>query len=462
MQATTSIGTETAALRAFHASGKTRPQAFRRAALEALERALRQHEEALLSAMHADMHKPRFEAYTSDVALVYAEISHTLRHLSEWMAVEHVSTPLAIQPATSGIHREPLGVVLIIAPWNYPALLLLSPLVGAIAAGNCVVVKPSNETPRTTEVIVRILSEAFASDHVSVVQGPGSTTVPPLLERNRFDHIFFTGSAAVGAQVMALAAPRLTPVTLELGGKSPAIVDRKVDLRKAAERIAWSKYFNAGQTCIAADHALVHRSVMEPFLKALEASIRKFYGPDPKRSPDLARMINADRFTKVKNYLRHGQVRIGGTHDEADRYIAPTVLTDVPLESPPMVEEIFGPVLPVIPWTDREEVLAIVERNPSPLAAYIYSEDKRVQRYFTERIAFGGGCVNHGMLHFGNPELAFGGVGQSGMGSYHGRRTFELFSHRKSMVHAATWIEHGLQSPPYTSLKERIVRWVLK
>jgi aldehyde dehydrogenase (NAD+) len=251
-------------------------------------------------------------------------------------------------------------------------------------------------------------------------------------------------------------------VTLELGGKSPAIVDRRVNVKQAVERIAWSKYFNAGQTCIATDHALVHSSVMEPFLDGLQKSLLRFYGEDPQGSPHFARLVNGKRFAMVKGYLDHGTVRIGGAHDEADRYIAPTVLTEVPLESPPMKEEIFGPVLPVIPWKEKEEVLDIVARNPFPLAAYVYSSDAKAARYFTERIPFGGGCVNHGMLHFGNPELAFGGVGTSGMGSYHGRRTFELFSHRKSIVTASTLIDHGLQLPPYTSFKEKILRWVLK
>lgn len=452
----------TQALRSHFASGATRPEEARRSALKALRSTLRAHEEELLSAMHGDMRKPRFEAYMSDIGLVYAEIDHALDHLAEWMRVEHVPTPLALQVASSAIHREPLGVVLIIAPWNYPVLLLLSPLVGALAAGNCAVVKPSNETPRTAAVIERVIAEAFAPAHVAVVQGPGSSHGPALIERFRFDHILFTGSPVVGAKVMAMAAPHLTPVTLELGGKSPAIVDRKVNVKQAAERIAWSKCFNAGQTCIATDHALVHRSVMEPFLDGLQKSLRKFYGEDPQRSPHFARLVNLKRFATVKGYLEDGTVRIGGTHDEVDRYIAPTVLTDVPLDSPPMREEIFGPVLPVIAWNEKEEVLDIVRRNPFPLAAYVYSSDAKASQYFTERIPFGGGCINHGMLHFGNPHLSFGGVGTSGMGSYHGRRTFEVFSHRKSIVTASTVLDHGLQSPPYTSLKEKILRWILK
>ncbi|MBL7982176.1 MAG: aldehyde dehydrogenase family protein [Flavobacteriales bacterium] len=448
-------------LRTHFETDATRSYAARRDALKRLRASLRKHEEELLSAMHADMRKPRFEAYLSDVGLVYAEIAHALVGLKEWMRPAHPPTPLALQVASSMVRPEPLGVVMIIAPWNYPALLVLSPLVGAIAAGNCVVVKPSNETPRTAAVLERIIGEAFAPEHVLVVQGPGRMVGPQLITPFRFDHIFFTGSPNVGRQIMALAAPHLTPITLELGGKSPAIVDRKVDLDRAAQRIAWSKYFNAGQTCIATDHVLVHREVMEPFIAAVAKHVRRFYGSDPQKSPHFARLVNDRRFQVVKDYLQHGQVAMGGTHDASDRYIAPTVLVDVPLDAPPMREEVFGPVMPVVPWSEREEVLAMVKRNPFPLATYVFSSDRRAQRYFTERIAFGGGCINHCMLHFGHPDMPFGGVGTSGMGRYHGKASFELFSNHKGVVHASTLMEPGIQLPPYTSLKERVLRWVL-
>jgi aldehyde dehydrogenase (NAD+) len=261
---------------------------------------------------------------------------------------------------------------------------------------------------------------------------------------------------------MAMAAPHLTPVTLELGGKSPAIVDRKADVERAAQRIVWSRFFNAGQTCVAADHALVHRDVMERFLASAAHHIQRYYGPDPKGSPHFARLVNDKRFNVVKGYLQHGRIHVGGEHDAGERYIAPTILTDVPLDSPPMQEEVFGPVLPVIPWSEREEVFSIVARNPHPLALYIFSTDRKTQRYFTEGIAFGGGCINHCMLQFGNPHLTVGGVGNSGMGRYHGKATFDLFSHHKPMVHGSTLIEPGIQYPPYTSFKEKVLRWVLK
>lgn len=448
-------------LRAHFDSGATRPHAARRDALKALKAALRTHEEELLAAMQADMRKPRFEAYMSDIGLVHAAIDHALEHLKEWMRPQRVPSPLAIQVAESHVHAEPLGVVLIIAPWNYPVLLLLAPLVGALAAGNCALLKPSEDAPATSAAVERMLRVALPAELVAVAQGPGHEVVPQLMRGFRFDHVFFTGSPPVGKAIMALAAEQLVPVTLELGGKSPAIVDRTADIKVAAKRIAWSKYFNAGQTCIATDHALVHASVMEAFLDHFQRFVKKAYGDDPQRSPDYARLVNDRRFRAVSSYLGQGELHLGGAMDAADRYIAPTVLTNVSLESPVMREEIFGPVLPVIPWSEPEEVLRIVRRNPHPLATYIFSSEAKSQRFFRERIAFGGGCINHGLLQFGPEELPFGGVGNSGMGRYHGRSSFDLFSNRKGLVHASTLIDPGLQDPPYTRLKERILRWAL-
>lgn len=460
MQITEPLLPRLQALRAHHATGALRTVNERREALKALRAALRKHEEALLTALHADMRKPRFEGYLADVALVHSELDHTLQHLTEWTRPQYPPTPLSLQPARSTLLLEALGVVLIIAPWNYPAQLVLNPLIAALAAGNCAVVKPSNETPHTAAVVERILTEALPEE-VLVVQGPGKLVGERLITPFRFDHIFFTGSPAVGREIMALAAPHLTPVTLELGGKSPAIVDRKSDVERAAERITWSKFFNAGQTCIATDHVLVHSAVQERFLAAVQRSIHRYYGTDPQRSPDLARLVNDRRFNTVQGYLGEGTVLAGGTSEAADRYIAPTVLTAVAPHARCMQEEIFGPVMPVLPWTEREEVLAHVARNPQPLAAYIFSSDRGAQRYFTERIAFGGGCINHCMLHFGHAELPFGGVGTSGMGRYHGKQGVQLFSNQKGLVHASTLIEHGLQQPPYSRWKERVLRWVV-
>ncbi|MEO5585829.1 MAG: aldehyde dehydrogenase family protein [Flavobacteriales bacterium] len=453
---------ELVALRSHFDSGITRTYKARRDGLKALKGALKKHEEALVEAMHADMRKPRFEAYMADIGLVYSEISDALENLSEWMHRTDVSTPISLWPASSAVHPQPLGVVLIVSPWNYPVVLALSPLVGAIAAGNCAVLKPSNEAPRTSDVLERITTEAFRKDHVLVVQGSGSAVVPPLIDAFHFDHIFFTGSTSVGRKILAQAAPQLVPVTLELGGKSPVIVDRKANIDQAAKRIAWSKFFNAGQTCIATDHALVHASAMEPFLASFAKHTDYFYGKEPRQSPHFARLVNDKNFERVRGYLGDGRILIGGEYVVSERYIAPTVLTEVPLESSVMKEEIFGPILPVIPWNEPEEVLAIVRRNPTPLALYVFSKSRSAQRYFTERIAFGGGCINHCLLHFGNPELPFGGVGTSGMGRYHGTQSFDLFSHYKGIVRAGSLPEPGIQYPPYSGWKERILRWALR
>lgn len=450
------------ALRRHFHSGATRPYAARRGALKALKRAIQRHGEALLAAMHADMRKPRFEAYMADIGLVHAEIDHALASLRDWMRPEGVPTPLALWPANSSIHPRPLGVVLIIAPWNYPVALALAPLVGAIAAGNCAVVKPSEDAPHTAAVLENIIAEAFCREHVAVVQGAGAEVVPPMLGDFRFDHVFFTGSPAVGRRVLAMAAPQLVPVTLELGGKSPAIVDRSANVDLAAMRIAWSKFFNAGQTCIATDHALVHADVLDAFIAAMAKHTTAFFGEDPQRSPHFARLVNDKHFQRVARYLAEGRALFGGQVDAGERYIAPTLLTDVPLNGKVMHEEVFGPVLPVVPWKEPEEVLAVVARNPTPLALYVFSRNRTVQRRFTEHIAFGGGCINHCLLHFGNPQLPFSGVGTSGMGRYHGKRSFEVFSHLQGMVSASRLLpEPGVQYPPYSTGKEKVMRWVM-
>lgn len=449
------------AQRKWYDSGATLPYRARRDALLALSRSLRKHETAILDALHADMRKPVFEAYLSEIGLLHQEIDHALKHLKEWMRPRPVETPLALQPARSTVHIGPLGVVFIIAPWNYPLMLLLSPLVGAIAAGNCAVLKPSEDAPHTAAITERIVREAFVPEHVTLVQGAGSEVVPQLLDGFRFDHVFFTGSPRVGAQVAVQAAKQLVPFTLELGGKSPAIVDCKVNVALAAKRIAWGKCFNAGQTCISPDHVLVQADVMEPFLAAYAKTIDAFFGPDPQNSPHFARIVNARRFDVLKSYLAHGRIRTGGAYDAAERYIAPTVLTDVPWDAPPMREEIFGPILPVIPWREREEVLEIVRRNPFPLSAYVFSKDERNVRFFTERIAFGGGCVDQCLAHFGNPHLPLGGVGTSGMGRYHGHHTFALFSHHKGIVRSSSTIDPGIHYPPYSNFKYRVLRKVI-
>jgi aldehyde dehydrogenase (NAD+) len=449
-------------LRAAFDRGVTRDLNARRALLRSLLVAVDRNEGAILEAMRLDMGKPAMEAYMAEVGVVREEIVHALQHLAEWMAPTPVPTPLKLQVSRSAVHPNPLGVVLIIAPWNYPLLLVLGPLVSALAAGNCAVVKPSEDAPHTAALVDRMLREALPEDVVTVVHGHGRSVIPPLIERFRFDHILFTGSAAVGAHIATLAAPQLTPVTLELGGKSPAIVDRTADLAVAARRIIWSKCFNAGQTCVSTDHALVHADVYDAFLKHCEQALERSFGTDPQRSPDYARIVNDRRWQVLRGHLDHGILHLGGAHDRSERYIAPTVLTDVPLDSPPMREEIFGPILPVVRWHHREELHALLKRNPQPLSAYLFANDRKLERWFTEELAFGGGCINDTMVHFGNPHLPFGGVGISGVGRCHGRAGFALFSNAKGVMHSNALIDPPFRYPPYTAGKLALLRWLFR
>ncbi|MBP6310712.1 MAG: aldehyde dehydrogenase [Flavobacteriales bacterium] len=448
--------------RSYFKSGATRSLGTRRKALKDLQTAIRSHEEELLAALHKDLHKPPFEAYTSEIGTVYQGLQHTLDHLKEWTRSEQVSTPLSLQIASSSVTKEPLGVVLIIAPWNYPFQLVMEPLIAAISAGNCVLVKPSEDAPHTAIVTAKIISKVFDPKHVYLVHGEGKVVVPELVAGFRFDHIFFTGSPAVGRKIMVMAAPQLIPVTLELGGKSPAIVDRYVDLKTAVKRIAWGKYFNAGQTCIAPDHVLIHEDRKDEFLEILQRTLIDFYGDDPQKSSHYGRIINTARFEKLRGYLGQGRTVIGGQVDSVDRYIAPSVVVGVTHDDSVMQEEIFGPILPVITWREKEEVLALVDQNPFPLSTYVFSKNAKSIAFFTERIAFGGGCINNCLFHFANGELPFGGIGTSGMGRYHGKCGFDTFSHWKSIVDSSTLIDHGLQYPPYTKVKEKLARWSMK
>lgn len=448
--------------RAYFKSGATRSFAARRKVLRDLQSAIRSHEEELLAALHKDLRKPPFEAFISEIGTVYQGLQHALDNLKEWMRPEQVPTPLSLQVASSSVRVEPLGVVLIIAPWNYPFQLVMEPLIAAISSGNCALVKPSEDTPHTAAVTAKIISSVLDVKHINVIQGEGKIIVPELIEGFRFDHIFFTGSPRVGSRIMSMAAPQLIPVTLELGGKSPAIVDRKVEIKTAVKRIAWGKFFNAGQTCIAPDHVLIHEDRKDEFLELLQRTLVHFYGDDPQTSPHYGRIINAARFEKLKGYMGQGKAVTGGQMDSADRYIAPTVLVSVTHDDSAMQEEIFGPILPVLTWREKEEVLAIIERNPFPLSTYIFSSDRKAQQYFSERIAFGGGVINNCLLHFGNDHLPFGGIGTSGMGRYHGKYGFDTFSHTRSIVDSSTLIEHGLQYPPYSKMKEKIARWSMK
>lgn len=446
-----------ARLRQSFASGRTRPLPFRLAQLAGLARFLTERERQIEKALFADLGRPALEAFTADIAFIAAELRLARRKLPSWVKPERVRTPLATFPGKGYIVRQPLGVVLIIAPWNYPLQLCLVPLIGAIAAGNCAVVKPSELAPATSRLLAEALPRYLDPECVQVVEGGATETTALLAER--FDHIFYTGNATVGRIVMDAAAKHLTPVTLELGGKSPCIVDRNVDLEVAARRIAWGKFSNAGQTCVAPDYVLVHAAMEAPLLDRLQQTLRDFYGADPRQCPDYGRIVNVRHHRRLMALLQGGgEVVIGGTGAEEDRYLAPTILRNVPPHAPVMQDEIFGPILPVLPVRDMDEAIAFVNARPKPLALYVFSNDKSVQARVVERTSSGGVAVNHTMMHLTVPALPFGGVGPSGMGAYHGKATFETFSHRKSVLVKSTWFDVSLPYPPYTETKKKWLR----
>jgi aldehyde dehydrogenase (NAD+) len=448
-----------ARLRAAFDAGRTRPAAWRRRQLEALARMMDENAADFLAALRADLGKPELEARVTDVSIVRNDARLALRKLASWMRPQRVSTPLEQRPASARIVREPLGVVLVIAPWNYPVQLLFGPLVGALAAGNAAVLKPSEVVPHVSDAIGRLVPKYLDPEAIAVVQG-GVVETTALL-RERFDHIFYTGNGNVARHVMEAAARTLTPVTLELGGKSPCIVDDDVDLEVAARRIAWGKFLNAGQTCVAPDYVLVHESRERDLVAALGRAVREFYGDDPKRTPDYGRIVNERHHRRLALLLKDGEVAIGGQADEAERYIAPTVLRHVSPDAPVMAEEIFGPILPVLPVKSVDEAVRFVNARPKPLALYVFSNDPRVAEDVLARTSSGGACVNATIWHLANPNLPFGGVGPSGMGAYHGRESFETFSHRKSVVTKSTRVDPKLAYPPYTRLKSAILRRLL-
>ena len=446
-----------ARLRASFAGGRTRPLDYRQQQLEGIGRFLREREREIESALHHDMGRPAFEVYPSEIAFIAAEIALARKKLRSWSKPQRVSTSLVGQPGASWIYREPLGVVLIIAPWNYPLQLLLVPLIGAIAAGNCAIVKPSELVPATSALIASRLPEYIDGECVQVVEGGVPETTELLAEQ--FDHIFYTGNGTVGRIVMEAAAKHLTPVTLELGGKSPCIVDQHTDLDVAARRIVWGKFYNAGQTCVAPDYVLAHEAIEDELVSRMKQTIRDFFGDDPRASPDFGRIVNARHLGRLMKLLDgSGEVVAGGSADEHDRYIAPTILRNVAPDAPVMADEIFGPILPVIRVADIDQAVAFVNARPKPLALYLFTNDQAVQTKVLARTSSGGVTVNHTLLHLTVPSLPFGGVGASGLGAYHGRLSFETFSHRKAVLVKPTWLDPWFFYPPYNESKKRWVR----
>jgi aldehyde dehydrogenase (NAD+) len=443
----------------FFLSGETVSYQFRIAQLKKLRKAIESYEQRITAALFKDLHKSSEEAFTTEIGFVYSEISHVTKNLKSWMEESSVKTPMVLFPSSSKIIREPLGICLIIAPWNYPFQLLIAPLIGAIAGGNCAVLKPSEMTVNTSQVIAEMIGEFFDKNYLTIVEGDGAEVVPHMMTENRFDHVFFTGSIPVGKEIAKMAAEKLVPVTLELGGKSPCIVDEDADVKVAAKRITWGKFTNAGQTCVAPDYLLVHKTKKEELVAEIQKSITDFYGTDPQKSTDFGRIVNEKRVSKLESYLQEGTVITGGKVVMSDLYVSPTLMQDVSTGAPVMKEEIFGPILPIISFTNNEEALSIINDNPNPLSLYYFGKNN--EKTFIEKVNFGGGCINNTLVHLANADLPFGGVGNSGVGAYHGKFSFETFTRAKAIVKTATWIDPAIKYPPYKG-KLRFLKWFLQ
>jgi aldehyde dehydrogenase (NAD+) len=429
----------------FH-TGATRPVEFRRAQLQQLAQAIERYQPRIFEALHADLRKSPHEAYATEVGLVLSEGRYAIRHLNAWMKPQRRRTPLLAWPGRSVVQPEPYGVALILGPWNYPFQLLLAPLIGALAAGNCAVLKPSELAPHTAAVLTELIRATFAPDLVAVVPG-GRDTAEALL-RERFDTLFFTGSTSVGRAVMAAAAQHLTPVTLELGGKSPCIVCADAPIETTARRIAWGKFLNAGQTCVAPDFLLVERPACSGLLVAIRQALREFYGDNPQHSPDYSRIVNRRHFDRLIGYLANERGIEGGQHDANDLYLAPTLLTGVNWDSPVMQDEVFGPILPVLEFDRLDEVLAQLRERPTPLALYLFTCDRPTQQRVLAGTRSGGVCLNDTVVHMIGKEVPFGGQGESGLGAYHGQASFDCFSHRRTVLHRSFAFDSKLRYPP--------------
>ncbi|MFJ5964214.1 aldehyde dehydrogenase [Bacillus sp. NPDC093026] len=413
--------------------------------LQNLKAVIKQHEEDILQALAHDLHKSEQEAYTTEIGMVYEEINHTVKHLHKWAKPTRVKTPLTHIGSKSMIIKEPYGSVLIMAPWNYPFQLAISPLVGAISAGNAVTLKPSELTPQVSQVIGSIVERVFKEDHAAVVEG--GVDVSTELLKLPFDYIFFTGSVAVGKVVMEAAAKHLTPVTLELGGKSPCIVMPDADIKLAAKRITFGKFTNAGQTCIAPDYLLVHESVKEDLLREMMTCIHDFYGERPETQPHFGKIVSTRHFDRLSHFLTNGTIVTGGQRNEQDLKISPTILDHITWEDPVMQEEIFGPILPVMTFDSLDEVTEMVEARSKPLALYLFTTNKETESYILDNLSFGGGCINDTLMHVATPYLPFGGVGESGMGRYHGKESFFTFTHEKSILRQTNRFDFSFRYP---------------
>lgn len=449
------------AMRQYYNSGATRSYAFRKAQLQKLRKAILQYETELHRALYTDLKKSPEEAWVTETGFLLSEINATLKHFKQWMQPKPVGTNLVNLPSKSYVMSEPLGLVLIIGPWNYPLQLLFTPLAGAIAAGNCVVLKSSEFAPATSAIMKKIINENFPPEYILFTEGDGAAVVPAMMNNFRFDHVFFTGSTAVGKIIYQMAAAQLTPVTLELGGKSPCVVESDADIKVAARRIAITSFSNVGQMCVAPDYILVHESKKTALIEALKNAITSFYSHDPSTDYSYGKIINEKQFDRLLRYLQDGKILYGGLYDKSKLYIQPTLLDEVSLDSPVMQDEIFGPILPIIGFTNADEAKAIIARHPNPLAFYVFTGSKAKEKEWLQDVAFGGGCVNNASWHLTNHHLPFGGRGASGIGAYHGQNSFAVFSHQKAVMKTPTWFDPNIKYPPFKG-KLKLFKWVIR
>ena len=434
--------------KAYFQSGATLALPLRKQMLRKLASAIHQYEKALADALWQDLHKLYEEAYLTELSIIYGEIRNHLRHMRRWARPERKCSPIAIMPASSKIIKQPLGNTLIIAPWNYPMQLLLNPLVGAISSGCTAMLKPSPYVPNVSRVLTEMIRATFSEEYIAIVEG--NREVNQMLLAERWDFIFFTGSPALGKMVMEAASKHLTPVVLELGGKSPCIIDKSADLKVAAKRVAWGKALNAGQTCIAPDYLMIHEDVKDKFLKLLVKEWKELLTKDPQQAKHFVRIVSDKALERLIGYLDNGTIYHGGVYDRAERYLSPTILTDVSPDAPVMQEEIFGPIFPVLTFKQIEEVTDFVAKRERPLALYYFGKKGD---YILRHTISGGTCINDVIMHIVNHDMPFGGVGNSGMGTYHGKESFMTFSHRRSVVSTPTFVDMPFRYMPYKLFK---------
>ncbi len=449
------------AMRSYFESGATRSYQFRKEKLTKLKQAIHEYSLQIQEALYTDLKKSPEECWVTETGFLLSEISNAINNLKKWMASKKVGTNLLNLPSASYVMTEPLGIVLIIGPWNYPLQLLFTPLVGAIAAGNCAVLKPSEFAPAVTAVMKKIIDATFEKQYVQLIEGDGAVIIPALMNNFVFDHVFYTGSTTVGKIIYQMAANNLVPVTLELGGKSPCIVESDADITVAAKRIAMTKFSNVGQMCVAPDYLLLHASVKDDFVKAFKNALSSFFGEDAAKSDEYGKIINEKQFDRLTAYLKQGDILAGGKSNREKLYIEPTIMDNVSLGSPVMNEEIFGPILPVVSFTTMDEAKAIINRYKNPLALYVFTSGKEKEEEWLNTVSFGGGCVNNAALHLTNHHLPFGGRGFSGTGNYHGKFSYQTFSHKKGVMKSPTWFDPAVKYPPFKG-RLKLFKWLIK